>query len=409
MLRSLSCPTQETTRATRSFSVATSTTSATEIEDIQTRYYDHIIHPLEQVKEKVMALESVQFRIEILENLFSLLFLRAEDVLDQNEQSDSGEEGFELSLSVNIPDTGPDTPLCQTPGTPNSPPFWLSPLREKSSSVLETLLEEKQKINRSLFSDDRRMNKENEVETKCVTKTERMTSFDLKPLDLTEKEKGPLHDPQLSSNSYTSSCSLKDKYGFLCNEYFMRDAVLLLQKCLKDTEPQTHLPSSNTKGYNVKIQAPGEEQSVSDKHAKKVPTSMKCSISEKECKTRTITLTQHISEALWCFQLVSHDFIPFHYGKIVGNPRLLESMDSDDEIGKLDFPVTRKKNSMFLVYYMRSYSRELKVASVPGYLISLLRKIFKMMIIIMNFILFMTLCAHSWMIHSVFQRTLQKP
>ena len=90
--------TQEATRMIRSYSVATSTHSTAEIEEIQTRYHDQIIRLLEVVKENVLAIENVQFRIELLEDLFSLLFLRAEEIEDAREQAESEEERPELSL-----------------------------------------------------------------------------------------------------------------------------------------------------------------------------------------------------------------------------------------------------------------------------------------------------------------------
>ena len=242
--------------------------------------------------------------------------------------------------------TGAETPLCRTPGTPTSPPLWFSPFKpEARHNALDTLLETKPKVNRSLFGSRKGVRKGDGIGGSLQTDTvKNEVPLSEKRGTSKEERKAPvetqrsLYD-QLSASSYTSISGLKDKHGFLCNEYFMRDALLLLKKCLDATEPLIH--SSNAKGHNMKIRTPENANTESEPIEIDTKPNMQCSIEAKDCKKRAVTLMQHISEALWCFQLVSHDFIPFQFGKILSNALHLDCVSSDDDIGMGLFRVRR--------------------------------------------------------------------
>ena len=101
---------------TRSISVATSTSSTGEQEAIQTRYHECVLKHLEVVRENVLRLTDVRCRIKLLEDLFSLLFLRVGDVTKVGQFVDSGEEEGELSCNTGAANSSTnDSSLCVSP------------------------------------------------------------------------------------------------------------------------------------------------------------------------------------------------------------------------------------------------------------------------------------------------------
>lgn len=92
------------------------------MEDIQQRYTDTVLSHLENMKQTMDNLQPLNYRAEVLEDLFSLLFVRSDDVLSVSE-SESGPEDC-------VSNTGPNTPKGGvTPALFPSSPSQLTPVQ----------------------------------------------------------------------------------------------------------------------------------------------------------------------------------------------------------------------------------------------------------------------------------------
>ncbi|XP_035827727.1 zinc finger FYVE domain-containing protein 26 [Aplysia californica] len=311
-------------------------------------YENMVTKKLKEAKEHLSHIQPLTFRLEILENIFSLLFVTHEDLLEHvsgTSEPDSGDENDDskrsssvdiahdsLNMSLVSEDEtvgddslfekakslspAPSSPLVPSPqpassGVDYDEPF-VDPL-EKTKS-LSPVAETNQS---SYFTLDSKLQK------KVVEETSKQKLRDeIKTLTKKVKRKRK-RESSSEQSSYPQ--------GFLGNEYLVRDILHLLKDAAADLNAAKFSLSGkvvdmirrdSTKYSPVKL----------DPELEKVLQSSSITTIQPETLQKRITkLMQAVHEAWWRFQLVSHEAFPKQPGRI-----LVEKITvTDDDINFL--------------------------------------------------------------------------
>lgn len=318
--------------------------------DIQQLYNKNVLQKLQNAKNHLRQLYPLAYRVEILENVFSLLFVshrelqdsffttetddtddsdEKQSVHDSNENlmniSIQSEEESVLSEITHTSEAGRDVgslPLGAAESIEYDVPFV-----EYSPEELPKIEESKTEVSEPVVEVKKPLPQRQESHIKEAEIRISRFSMDLK----TENR---------NSNAKVSSQFGKPlQIGLLTNEYLVRDILDLLQESLQ-TLNATNFQLSNTTVMKE------ENLNVLDLE-ENLPLILPMSINQSSLKSRISKLSQVVSEAQWRFQLVCNDQIPREVGKVllhVYNP----SVDSicDESIRFSDCAVTKKSNKM---------------------------------------------------------------
>ena len=292
-------------------------------ESLQMLYSENVMARLQAGREHLSKLHPLTYRVEVLENVFSLLFLTHENIQDVTtswQQSDSGEEGVEETRS-------PNTSLLNenTDGSTVS--------QSDNFSSLETSVEcENWEASKTLQCEDVStidstiILKTNNKTTSDSTKTQRVynkhedsaelayhtTTFKSEMRELSSDAKKNLSG-NLSTLSMASMGGSSYKLGFVANEFLVRDLLAVLKESLAD------LGAAKYRLYDQKPQEMGThkmDDHVNVELEKYLCRSLNTSVSVASLQQRITRLTQYIHEATWRFQLVSHDYVPKETGSV---------------------------------------------------------------------------------------------
>ncbi|XP_062609221.1 zinc finger FYVE domain-containing protein 26-like [Saccostrea cucullata] len=299
--------------------------------NFQEEYSKNVTQKLSSAKVYLSKLQPLNFRVEILENIFSLLFLSHEEIQESSaifdSDSETGEED-ERGRSETIVSNHPSlSQSILSEGSTSSP----------SQSVDEKITgEDLTGVGQILIGsyDEPFVETVPDVKTK---KRERSASQDnsrsvyLQRLNsLKEKlahQKGGSGNGSTLSTGSTSSCR---KFGFLCNEYLVRDILALLKECLVD------LSSAKFQILGNK-EMPGKATKTVIDVSLEEPLSrlVQSSVGRDTLQRHVSQLQQFVSEAQWRFQLVCHEMIPRTPGVVLAKPLSFSLEENDDELAFL--------------------------------------------------------------------------
>ena len=294
---------------------------------LQNVYERNVVRKLQMAAEYVRRIYPLTFRVEVLENLFSLLFVTHQDVDDSSEPSDSGEQGSEDGTQETIGGTG-----IPTPTTPISP----------STGSIGVKCYPSEAKRRSLFAEIRSESFQSKatsdaggfVETCGAFEQIQQQAPEIRMSGLTQdkqkeressstSEVKPGKTGSCSVNSGTSSSGSK-RIGFLVHEYIIRDLLVTLRDSLVDLS-----------ACRYSILGHDSESDQSDGDARRLQDllegSVASSVENTQLTQRISRLTQYVSEALWRFQLVSPVWMTQQFGKIDDEWRRTGEDGSSDE------------------------------------------------------------------------------
>jgi zinc finger FYVE domain-containing protein 26 len=295
--------------------------------NFQEDYSKNVTQKLQNAKRYLSKLQPLAFRMEILENIFSLLFLSHEEIQEtsaifdpDSETEDEEERGRSETVvspqNLSVLSEGSTSSLSQTVDDRAQSEDMPEDVSGSFTGgydepFVENVLEVKsQKMDRSASHDKSRS-----------TYLERLNSLKEK---LNQQKGGSENGSTISSGS-TSSCR---KFGFLCNEYLVRDILLLLKECLVDLS-------------SARFQMMGKEKETSGKPVTTVidtsleePLSrlVQSSVEKDSLQKHLSQLQQFVSEALWRFQLVCHEMIPPTPGEVLAKPLPFSLEENDEEM-----------------------------------------------------------------------------
>ncbi|KAI8788313.1 zinc finger FYVE domain-containing protein 26 [Biomphalaria glabrata] len=292
-------------------------------------YHETVTKKLRETRNHLAQLQPLTYRLEVLENIFSLLFVTHEDLQDvldletDDENDDIKKSSFENLDSLNISLFSDEEPAPKV-----SPP-------KISKSVEETVKSfPLPKTSSSLDYDIPFVDSNSQPAYDTLPESSYFT------LEFEHLKKAEQYNQKISpentilskkkrkrrrSNSESSPNLL---LGFLANEYLVRDLLHLLKTALADMNAakfsiQSKLSTVSSKELN----RPSKQRLVDPALEAALQGSLKTSIQPEQLVQRTTKLTQAIHEAWWRFQLVAHDAIPREAGHIL--PERVIVTDSD--------------------------------------------------------------------------------
>ena len=245
----------------RTSSCSHSPVSTLDLEDLQIKYPEKVLEHLEHVKSILSELQPLHYRVEILENLFSLLFVRL-DCIDDEGETNEELPGNECD-NQDQPSSPPldDTPVPGTPVTPTTP-VYLTPSKVLDShlgSHLGSMGGRLEKVTRNLNQDffpkfmanlssiqeKQTANKQGKFERVLNDQEDGLHDMDDtsdghnsdKEGVKTKKDQQQTHKvKEMTDNSSAASKGSSlglGHLGFIANEYFVRDALFMLKACVE--------------------------------------------------------------------------------------------------------------------------------------------------------------------------------
>ena len=242
------------------------------IDNITITYKEYVTDNLLKAKAIIAKIYPLHYRLEVLENVFSLLFIKNEDFVESSDRDSelSGEDWAEdVKSSV------------------------------KSSDLISSVSTERLvsvEVAQEAIPDIETKMDEMESKVKKVTVQEELSEKEHLESSGIDKKK----ESAVSNHSNSSSRSLVGD-GLLKNPFILRDCLNVLQDSLNELKADSSLAEDK----QMNLEECGIEHSitVSDFHQ------------------RLSQLDQYVSEARWRFQLVTPDIIPQEFGKIVIIPK----------------------------------------------------------------------------------------
>ena len=332
----------------------------------QEMYQRRVWQRIQQAREHLQHLYPLAYRVEILENIFSLLFCRHSDILegvlmmdgdsDYDAEGESKADSMEnLNMSIISEEDAESEKLTNSVKDDTSTTSSL--LRQTDSAISSLGLDGK--CDRSSSVEYDAPFQEPQTERSLQPKHSRLKSHD-------------------SSDNWKPFSQPDYSYGFLANDYVVRDILAMLKEALLDlsavrfkmqgqaqeecrqaAELLKQTPHSSAKPGTMatpaKVPLPDHRSSAKssrdrgrsspspDKVNKGVDPgdpdfnpalekllshTVSTSITKETLQKRMAQLTQHIHEAQWRFQLVAHEKIPRQPGCVLEEVVVVTDDDS---------------------------------------------------------------------------------
>ena len=292
-----------------------------EMAAFQESYDKYVMEPLKKGQHHLSLLHPLTYRVEVLENVFSLLFVTNEHVHDAF-PSDSGDEGVEESRNLSMA-SSPD-PAAKGPATPESPmlssPFF-QPQHLKKPHVRALHLEFQDTSSRS------------DPQATFITDN---SIFNISKADL---KYGSSSDAakKLSGNSNQSTGSTASAFnvGFLANEFFVRDVLATLKSCLQDlVSARFTMMGTHSGRWGVTDGEEPADCSVTIEMEEALMQNVHSSVEVSALQQHISSLRQHVNEATWRFELVAPDWLPVEVGSVVLDLQKLHDAHCKSDFGK---------------------------------------------------------------------------
>ncbi|XP_076306250.1 zinc finger FYVE-type containing 26 spastizin isoform X2 [Tachypleus tridentatus] len=272
---------------------------------LQETYYANVIRLLEKAQSQLQEIYPVSFRVEILENMFSLLFVMNSDIQDLEFGSDSEHDNDmeERYLNPATPNLGSqqNTTTEQTDISFHGSHFGKDEI--SADHMFETEQRKQNQAEDQDFDSDL-------IGPAPVPFTFYITTDKLKDSPA-EKSRLCVSYSAGSSHSTSSSSLGYSKIGFLCDEVIVRDLLAYLRDSILDAKTAVfEVLGSKSLGQK------GQEE-IKQQHFHinmLVGSVLQSSVSEADLQKRLSLMSQYVSEAQWRFQLVSKKSNPNRIG-----------------------------------------------------------------------------------------------
>ena len=301
--------------------------------DIQGLYRKNVTEKLNCAKSYLAKMQPLTFRVEIMEDVFSLLFLTHEDIqetiMSEYNSDEVDDKSFRSSTGTGIDSPSPrrqdslkfDLPKVAVDNVTNEistaydVPFEDVQQRRKTSGLdIEQVERKLEKVKENIFKSREKM-------------------FDMN-LQVQREGHRSSFSENISSVSNVSNRSL-EYFGFIVNEYLVRDILALLKDSLLDVTTARYQIYGNKQDPKEKLKVRHEvkdSQSSNLDPEVEEPLSyiLKSSISRDSLQKRITQLQKFTSEAQWRYQLIVNDLIPKQVGDVL-TEKVIKSGDSSDE------------------------------------------------------------------------------
>ncbi|OWF55424.1 Zinc finger FYVE domain-containing protein 26 [Mizuhopecten yessoensis] len=321
-------------------------------ENFQTVYTTNVTAKLNKARHYLARLQPLAFRLEILEDLFSLLFVTHEDIQESSLVETDSDEAADYDSSRNNTLDEDSQPMSLVSEES------VSPQHVEGQSVFKNQTSEMSYSDQKFFpvgsaydepfidSGTKPSHKRPNTETKkendksCIAREAKKhitTEKNKKELKARVIHKAEIEMAQKASENGTCSAHSVDslsggaRFGFLTNEYLVRDILAMLKDCLVDLGAARFKvlgkdPEKEKSSGNVIHCAEDSEDVIDVRLEQPLSHMVQSSIDSSVMKKRIAQLTQYVHEAQWRFQLVCHECIPQSVGQV-----LLEAVSVTDD------------------------------------------------------------------------------
>ncbi|ESP02327.1 hypothetical protein LOTGIDRAFT_238051 [Lottia gigantea] len=286
--------------------------SSDDSESFNKLYETNVTKKLTAVKDHLRQLHPLTFRVETMENLFSLLFVTHEDFnSDYVQDNDSGDEEGEVGNKLSTSEIS-----IQSDEEP--PPVTKKFSFSRSNSRSDKPTKPSQNMTSSLNYDEPFDDSKKNLTSQSMQQTIASQSPDpidtpTKKLSITLTSLRKFSTANKSSDFSSSVNSNNMKIGFLANDYIVRDVLAMLKDSLTDlNSAKFTLLGKDSESRSVTTEVP-----VSPATERLLTQHIKSSITLDILPQRITRLTQLIHEAQWRFQLVCNDSIPRQTGVLL--------------------------------------------------------------------------------------------
>ena len=304
--------------------------------DVQGLYRKHVTEKLNCAKSYLAKMQPLTFRVEIMENVFSLLFLTHEDIQETAMSEYNSDEVDDKSFRSST-GTGVDSPSPRIHDSLNFeiPKVAIETTPDNISNMaydvpFEDVQKPKKKPSLDIVQVEQKLEKVKESISKGSEKV-----F-CKKLPVPRENHRSSISENISSVSNCSTWSL-DHFGFVLNEYLVRDILALLKDSLIDVSAARFQLYGSRQDSRERVRA---SQEVKDTGSNDLDPEiedslsyiLKSSISKDSLQKRITQLQKYTSEAQWRYQLIVSDHIPKQVGEVLKEQVTKTSDSSDEEV-----------------------------------------------------------------------------
>ncbi|GFO26040.1 Zinc finger fyve domain-containing protein 26 [Plakobranchus ocellatus] len=310
-------------------------------EEFSASYKEMVVKKLQMTREHLSLIQPMAYRLEVLENIFSLLFVTSADLstegssidMETDDENDSKQSSLDnitvdsLNISVVSEEDAPIEDLLSEKGKLDNASH-----SQAGSSVAtgdSTQAPPSAGVEYDLpFIDSHQHHHQNPSANSMPT-SELIKSAYFTPIE-EQKRKAEsmlrcMTPPRLTSRRrkrMSSDGQANDVVGFLANEYLTRDILNMLREALSDFN--TAKLSVSGKGLENRRDLQGASRTksatVDPLIEEALQTTIVTSIPPSSLAKRTTKLTQAIHEAWWRLQLVAHEAFPRQPGQLLAEP-----------------------------------------------------------------------------------------
>lgn len=304
----------------------------------QTLYQENVSQKLKQTKIYLGRLQPLTLRVEILENIFSLLFLTHEDIQETMLNSDYESDVGDDNKSTRSLSTGAVTPASslkfslsdefKTPTVVTSVP---EPVTTETSMAYDVPFEEKSSVadNKNTI-DMEKVGEALEIMKSSIKKKQKKLSDEAH----VDGARSSISE-NISSMSTSSSVNL-DSHGFVTNSYLVRDILAMLKDCIIDVSTAKYHIHGNKSDVRERYRTPKEALTKTLEIDPTVEESLchlvKSSVTMETLQKKITQLERYTSEAHWRYQLVANENIPRSPGEVLPDVVVSLGGSSDEEV-----------------------------------------------------------------------------
>ena len=304
--------------------------------DVQGLYRKHVTEKLNCAKSYLAKMQPLTFRVEMMENVFSLLFLTHEDiqetVMSEYNSDEVDDKSFRSSTGTGVDSPSPrihdsisfEIPKVAIETTPDN-------ISNMAYDVpFEDIQKQKKKPGLDIVQVEQKLEK---VKENIAKKSENLFS---KKLPIPRESHRSSFSENISSVSNCSNWSL-DHFGFVLNEYLVRDILALLKDSLLDVSAARFQLYGSRQDSRERVRASQEVKDTGSNDLdpeieESLSYILKSSISKDSLQKRITQLQKYTSEAQWRYQLVVNDHIPKQVGEVLKEQVTKTSDSSDEEV-----------------------------------------------------------------------------
>ena len=301
-------------------------------------YEEMVTKKLKMTREHLSFIQPMTYRLEVMENIFSLLFVTSADLssdasaidVETDEENDSKQSSLDnicpdnLNISCVSEEDGinVDDSLSEKVKTDTSAHSQVVELSTRSANNVQ--LSSSTRIEYDVPFVDTHQHKSDITQPSEPVKSAYFTMGDenLQPTEATSRHISPPRMPNRRKKRTTSEAQSNDLVGFLANEYLSRDILNMLRDALNDFNiAKTSLSGKlleNRRDINGGSRM--KPATVDPLIEEALQTSIVTSVQPASLTKRLAKLTQAVHEAWWRLQLVAHEAFPRAPNQLLSEP-----------------------------------------------------------------------------------------